>query len=87
MEDSLIFTYKVNKYMIHMSYICYRQIKFDLQIASILLNGSCYSLRRGNVTLSYRIGNSNQWNILEEYASEGKHSFSQSSWPSNKSNG
>ena len=50
-----------------------RIIEFDLQIASVFLNGSCYPLTRGNVSLSYNIGNGNQWKTLEECASEGKH--------------
>ena len=53
----------------------FRFIKFDLQIASVFLNGSCHSLARGNVTLSYRIGSNNQWKTIGEYASVGKHKF------------
>ena len=46
---------------------------YYLQIASVFLNGSCHSLARGNVTLSYRIGNDNQWKIIGEYASVGEY--------------
>ena len=53
-------------------YHCYRLIKFDLQIASIFLNGSCHSLAEETVILSYRIGTSDQWKTLAVYASEGK---------------
>ena len=52
-----------------------RLIKFDLQIASVFLNGSCHSLGGETVILSYRIGTSNQWKMLGEYASEGKHKY------------
>ena len=55
--------------------IYFRFIKFDLQIASVFLNGSCHSLAGGNVTLSYHIGNDNQWKIIGEYASVGEHKF------------
>ena len=72
--------YKFSLLSLMYVYICYRKIQFDLQIASTLLNDSCYSLRRGNVTLSYRIGSSNQWNILEEYASQGRHKICQTSY-------
>ena len=58
-----------------MIYICYRLIEFDLQIAKVFLDGSCHSLTRGNVTLLYRIGSSNLWKTLGNYASEGESKY------------
>ena len=63
--------WKCSYYVIIIS--IFRFIKFDLQIASVFLNGSCHSLARENVTLSYRIGNDNQWKIIGEYASVGEY--------------
>ena len=51
----------------------FRLITFDLQIASVFLNGSCHLLTRGNVTLSYRIGSDDHWETIGEYTSNGKH--------------
>ena len=65
--------WKCSYYVIIIS--IFRFIKFDLQIASVFLNGSCHSLARENVTLSYRIGNDNQWKIIGEYASVGEYEF------------
>ena len=47
-------------------------ISFDLEIFGTLLNGSCCPMREGNVVLSYCIGTSRQWKIIEEYSALGK---------------
>jgi len=49
-----------------------RMMSFDLEIFGTLLNGSCRPMREGNVVLSYRIGTSRQWKIIEEYSALGK---------------
>ena len=53
----------------------HRVMSFDLQIAGTLFNGTCTPLNTGNVVLSYRIGTSRQWKVIEEYSSVGKHCY------------
>jgi len=49
------------------------QMRFDLQIATTLFNGSCVPLSEGSVVLSYRIGSSRQWKTIQEYTSHSKY--------------
>ena len=49
-----------------------RLMSFDLEIAGTLFNGSCHPMGEGNIVLSYRIGTSRQWKIIEQYSSVGK---------------
>ena len=54
------------------NYCTNRLMSFDLEISSTQHNGSCYPINEGSVVLSYRIGTSRQWKIVEEYSSVGK---------------
>ena len=78
MEFLYIYVFAHNNFGVNYSqlYCTYlftnRLISFDLEIASIISNGSCLPLREGNVVLSYRVGTSRQWKTIEEYSSAGK---------------
>ena len=47
-------------------------MSFDLEVSGTQHNGSCYPINEGSIVLSYRIGTSRQWKIIEEYSSVGK---------------
>lgn len=46
-------------------------MSFDLEITGTFNNGSCHPMSEGNLVLSYRIGTSRQWKIIEQYSSIG----------------
>ena len=51
-------------------------MSYDLQAAGTYPNGSCFAISEGELALSYRIGVSSRWKVIQRHIANSKYNFS-----------